>query len=55
LGQQGSVSHTATADKVFDSGSIAADSSWSYIAAKTGEYAYGCTFHATMKAKITVR
>jgi hypothetical protein len=27
---------TATADKVFESGSIAADSSWSYVAAKSG-------------------
>lgn len=47
--------HTATADKVFDSGSIAADSSWSYIANKSGVIAYGCTFHPTMKAKITVQ
>jgi plastocyanin len=47
--------HTATADKVFDSGSIAADSSWSYVAAKSGVIAYGCTFHPTMKAKITVQ
>jgi len=47
--------HTATDHKVFDSGSIAADSSWSYIAAKSGVYAYGCTFHPTMKAKITVQ
>jgi plastocyanin len=47
--------HTATAAKVFDSGSIAADGSWSYVAAKSGEYAYGCTFHPTMKGKITVQ
>jgi plastocyanin len=47
--------HTATAAKVFDSGSIAANGSWSYVAAKSGEYAYGCTFHPTMKAKLTVQ
>lgn len=47
--------HTVTADKAFDSGSIAANASWTYVAAKSGEYAYGCTFHPTMKGKITVQ
>ena len=47
--------HTATADKVFDSGSIAADASWSYVANQSGEYAYHCTFHPTMKGRITVQ
>jgi plastocyanin len=48
--------HTATAaNKAFDSGSIAADASWSYTAAKQGEIEYGCTFHPTMKAKIKVQ
>ena len=47
--------HTATSQKNFDSGSIAADASWSYVAAKSGEYPYGCTFHPTMKAKLTVQ
>ena len=48
--------HTVTAaSKVFDSGSIAANASWSYIAKTAGEYAYGCTFHPTMKAKVTVQ
>ena len=47
--------HTATADKGFDSGSIAANASWSYVASKSGEYAYHCTFHPTMKGKITVQ
>src|SRR5215471_19308878 len=37
--------HTVTAaSRAFDSGSIAADSSWTYVASKAGEYAYGCTF-----------
>lgn len=48
--------HTVTAaSKAFDSGSIAANASWSYIAGKPGEYAYSCTFHPTMKAKVTVQ
>ena len=48
--------HTVTAgDKAFDSGTINADSSWTYVTDKPGEYAYTCTFHPTMKAAITVR
>ncbi|MGH8132261.1 MAG: cupredoxin domain-containing protein [Steroidobacteraceae bacterium] len=48
--------HTVTADKqAFDSGSIAANGTWSYLARKPGEYAYSCTFHPTMKGKITVQ
>jgi plastocyanin len=47
--------HTATADKIFNSGSIAANASWSYIAATRGDFAYGCTFHPTMKGRITVQ
>lgn len=45
--------HTATAvDKAFDSGSIAAGASWSYVAGNSGEFAYGCTFHPTMKGAL---
>jgi len=48
--------HTATAEgKAFDSKSIAANASWSYVAAKPGTYPYGCTFHPTMKATLTVK
>jgi plastocyanin len=48
--------HTVTADsKLFDSRSIAAEGSWSYRAAKRGEYAYGCTLHPTMKGRIRVQ
>lgn len=48
--------HTVTAtSKTFDSGSIAANASWRYVAAKRGDYAYVCTFHPTMKGKITVQ
>lgn len=48
--------HTATASsKVFDSHEIAATGSWTYIAGKAGEYAYGCSLHPTMKGKLIVR
>jgi plastocyanin len=48
--------HTVTAaTKAFDSRSIAANASWSYATSKPGEYSYGCTFHPTMKGKITVQ
>ena len=48
--------HTVTADtKAFDSGSIAANASWSYVTRKPGEYPYSCTFHPTMKGKLTVQ
>ena len=48
--------HTATAaSHAFDSGGIAAGSSWTYVASKAGEYAYGCTFHPTMKAILKVQ
>jgi plastocyanin len=48
--------HTATATShAFDSGSIAANASWTYVASKAGEYAYGCTFHPTMKAILKVQ
>lgn len=48
--------HTATAaDKTFDSGSIEADGSWTYIAGKKGAYAYACLFHPTMKGRIIVQ
>lgn len=47
--------HTATAArKTFDSGSIAANASWSYVAVKKGDYSYGCTFHPTMQARLRV-
>jgi plastocyanin len=48
--------HTVTAAAhAFDSGSIAAGASWTYVAGKTGEYAYGCTFHPTMKGILEVQ
>ena len=48
--------HTATADgKAFDSGSIDSQQQWQYVAKKPGEYAYSCTLHPTMKAKLVVQ
>ena len=48
--------HTVTAAAhAIDSGSIAAGASWTYVAGKAGEYAYGCTFHPTMKAILRVQ
>ena len=48
--------HTATAEgRGFDSHSIAANASWSYVASKPGTFPYGCTFHPTMKATLTVK
>jgi plastocyanin len=48
--------HTVTAmDKAFDSRSLAAGASWTYIARSTGEHDYICTLHPTMKGKITVQ
>jgi len=48
--------HTATADnRSFDSGSIDAGSSWSFVAGKAGKFGYSCTFHPTMKGTLTVQ
>jgi plastocyanin len=47
--------HTATADgKAFDSSSIGAGASWTLVTQRTGAYGYGCSFHPTMKAQLTV-
>ena len=48
--------HTVTAAAhAFDSRNIAAGASFTYVAAKTVEYAYGCTFHPTMKGILKVQ
>jgi plastocyanin len=48
--------HTATGTRgVFDSTSIPAGSSWSYVATESGTVTYTCAFHPTMKATLTVR
>jgi plastocyanin len=48
--------HTATGPSgTFDSASIPAGGSWSFVAGKSGTFTYTCTFHPTMKAVLTVR
>lgn len=48
--------HTATSTaKAFDSGSIAPNTSWSFVAGKPGSYPYLCTFHPTMRGTLNVR
>ena len=47
--------HTATADRTFDSKSIAVGESWSYVARKPGEFAYVCTLHPGMKGTLIVQ
>jgi plastocyanin len=49
------VPHTVTSEGGnFDSQDIQADKSWRLTVRKTGEYAYICTFHPTMKARLHV-
>lgn len=48
--------HTVTAVKgAFDSHSIPANASWTYVTNKPGEYDYICSFHPTMRGKLIVR
>lgn len=50
------VPHTATADTAgFDSGAIAADGSWRFIARHRGVVAYHCRFHPTMHGTLVIR
>ena len=48
--------HTATASGgAFDSHQIAVQGTWTYVAARSGEYDYTCVLHPTMKGRIHVR
>lgn len=48
--------HTVTAEgKVFDSQSIAPNASWTYVARKSGQFPYSCTFHPTMRGTLVVQ
>lgn len=48
--------HTVSAvDNSFDSKSIDASGSWSYVAGRTGDFAYACSFHPTMKGSLKVQ
>ncbi len=47
--------HTASAtSKAFDSGNIAPNASWSYVARQPGSYPYLCKLHPTMHGTLTV-
>ena len=49
------VPHTATSTAgSFDSMEIQADKSWKFTIRKTGDFAYICKFHPTMKAMLRV-
>ena len=48
--------HTASADtNAFDSDDLQAQASWAWVAEKPGDYAYRCTYHPTMTARLIVR
>lgn len=48
--------HTATAaGRRFDSGEIGPQRAWKFKARSRGEFAYVCTLHPTMKARLVVR
>jgi plastocyanin len=48
--------HTATATAhAFDSGSIAPQASWRYVARERGSFPYGCAFHPSMRGLLIVR
>jgi plastocyanin len=50
------VPHTATSTAgSFDSKDIQADKSWKFTIRKTGDFAYICTLHPTMKAMLRVK
>ena len=50
------VPHTSTAaGDEWSSGEIPVQRSWRWIAARAGEVRYGCSYHPTMKATLTVR
>jgi plastocyanin len=48
------VPHTVTAAPAFDSGAIAPNQKWSYVAREAGQFDYGCSFHPTMKGSLLV-
>ena len=50
------VPHTATeTGKGWDSGNIAVDGAWSYVARSPGSQSYYCLFHPSMKATIVAK
>lgn len=50
------VPHTASAqDRLWDSGSIGAGASWTYVVSTAVETVYICTLHPSMKGWVAVR
>jgi plastocyanin len=47
--------HTATAGRTFDSKSVPAGKSWSYVTRDAGEFEYVCTLHPGMKGTLIVQ
>ena len=48
--------HTASAgDRSFDSGEMAPDKRWSFVAGKRGTFPYVCTFHPSMTGSATLQ
>jgi plastocyanin len=47
--------HTVTAPGSFDSHSIAAGGTWTYVARRTGTFVYGCTLHVNMSGSLQVQ
>jgi plastocyanin len=47
--------HTVTAPGAFDSRAIAAGASWKYVAKRSGNFAYICTLHPTMKGTLSIQ
>jgi putative membrane protein len=49
------VPHTVRANtRAFDSGSIAPNATWLYVADRPGTYSYACAYHPTMTASLRV-
>jgi plastocyanin len=50
------VPHTATTrDTLWDSGTIAANGAWRFVARRPGRHPYYCVFHPNMQGTIEVR
>ena len=48
--------HTVTADGgQFDSGALAPETTWKFVANKSGSFPYTCTLHKTMKGVLIVK
>jgi plastocyanin len=48
------VPHTATAKQAFDSGPIAPNGRWSFVARRAGRHEVKCTLHPTMTSELTI-